>query len=73
MDKRRRFDLTDLEGLVIAPLLPNESRGTLRADDRRVTGAILWRSLTGSPRADIPERCGPQANRCNRLVRRARG
>ncbi len=31
---RRRFDLTDLEWAVIEPLLPNNSRGVPRVDDR---------------------------------------
>ena len=31
-----RFDLTDFEWSVIAPLLPNKPRGVARVDDRRV-------------------------------------
>jgi len=30
-----RFDLTDFEWSVIAPLLPNKVRGVARVDDRR--------------------------------------
>ncbi|MEO1985269.1 MAG: IS5 family transposase [Martelella sp.] len=37
---RRRFDLTDFEWAVIEPLLPNNSRGVPRVDDRRVFACI---------------------------------
>jgi transposase len=36
-----RYDLTDFEWSVIAPLLPQKSRGVKRVDDRRVISAIL--------------------------------
>ncbi len=36
-----RFDLTDFEWSVIAPLLPNKVRGVARADDRRVLNGIF--------------------------------
>lgn len=35
-----RFDLTDFEWSVIAPLLPNQVRGVARVDDRRVLSGI---------------------------------
>jgi transposase len=38
-----RFDLTDFEWSVIAPLLPNKVRGVKRVDDRRVLNGIFWR------------------------------
>ena len=66
---RRRFELTDDEWLVIEPLLPNKPRGVPRVDDRRVIDGILWRSCTGSPWADIPERYGPHTTCYNRFVR----
>ena len=54
-----RFDLTDFEWSVMAPLLPNKVRGVKRVDDRRVLNGIFWRLRTGAPWADIPERYGP--------------
>ena len=65
----RRFELTDLEWSVIAPLLPNKPRGVARADDRKVLNGIYWRLRTGSPWADIPERYGPHTTCYNRFVR----
>ena len=55
----RRYELTDFEWSIIAPLLPNKPRGVPRVDDRRVLNGIYWRLRTGSPWADIPERYGP--------------
>ena len=52
----RRYELTDFEWSIIAPLLPNKPRGVPRADDRLVLNGIYWRLRTGSPWADIPER-----------------
>ena len=66
---RRRYELTDLEWAIIAPLLPNKSRGVPRVDDRRVINGILWRFRTGSPRADVPDRYGPPTTCYNRFVR----
>jgi transposase len=36
-----RYDLTDFEWRVIAPLLPNTPRGVPRVDDRRVLNTIV--------------------------------
>ncbi len=66
---RRRYELTDTEWDVIAPLLPNKPRGVPRVDDRRVINGILWRFRTGSPWADVPERYGPSTTCYNRFVR----
>nr|WP_321526321.1 transposase [uncultured Cohaesibacter sp.] len=66
---RRRYELTDFEWSIIEPLLPNKPRGVARVDDRRVINGILWRFRTGSPWADIPERCGPYTTCYNRFVR----
>lgn len=57
--KPRRYEITDFEWSIIAPLLPNKPRGVPRADDRKVLNGIFWRLRTGSPWADIPERYGP--------------
>ena len=49
----RRYELTDFEWSIIAPLLPDKPRGVPRADDRKVLNGIYWRLRTGSPWADI--------------------
>ena len=64
-----RYELTDAEWKVIAPLLPNKSRGVKRVDDRRVLNGIFWRLRSGAPWADIPERYGPYTTCYNRFVR----
>ncbi|MGF1461959.1 MAG: IS5/IS1182 family transposase, partial [Maricaulaceae bacterium] len=37
---QRRYELTDFEWSIIAPLLPNKPRGVPRANDRRVLNGI---------------------------------
>ena len=64
-----RYELTDAEWKIIAPLLPNKSRGVPRVDDRRVLNGIFWRLRSGAPWADIPERYGPYTTCYNRFVR----
>lgn len=68
----RRYELSDFEWSIIAPLLPNKPRGVERADDRKVLNGIYWRLRTGSPWADIPERYGPPTTCYNRFVRWAK-
>src|SRR5450432_347474 len=65
----RRYELTDFEWSIIAPLLPDKPRGVPRADDRKVLNRIYWRLRTGSPWADIPERYGPSTTCYKRFVR----
>jgi len=65
----RRHELTDEEWEIIEPLLPQNSRGVPRVDDRRVINGILWRFRTGSPWRDVPERYGPRTTLYNRFVR----
>jgi transposase len=67
--RARRYELTDFEWSVIAPLLPNKPRGVARVDDRRVLNGIFWRFRSGSPWADIPSRYGPSTTCYNRFVR----
>ncbi len=50
---RHRFELTDHEWSVIGPLLPSNTRGAPRVDDRRVINGILWCFHTGLPWANI--------------------
>ena len=65
----RRHELSDAEWQVIAPLLPQNSRGVARVDDRRVINGILWRFRTGSSWRDVPERYGPRTTLYNRFTR----
>jgi transposase len=64
-----RYELSDAEWKIIAPLLPNKPRGVPRVDDRRVLNGIFWRLRSGAPWADIPERYGPYTTCYNRFVR----
>lgn len=66
---RRRYELTDHEWSILAPLLPNKPRGVPRVDDRRVLNGILWRFRTGSPWAEVPDRYAPPTTCYNRFVR----
>jgi len=64
-----RYDLTEFEWRVIAPLLPNKPRGVPRVDDRRVLNGIFWVLRSGSPWRDLPERYGPYTTCYNRFRR----
>ena len=44
-----RFDLSDEEWAIIAPLLPVEGRGPKRRDDRTVLNGIFYILRTGAP------------------------
>ena len=56
----RRHGLMEAEWRTIAPLLPPPSRlGRHRRDDRQMVEGILWRTRTGAPWRDLPERFGP--------------
>ena len=67
-----RFDLSDQEWSIIAPLLPNKPRGMPRTDDRRVLNAIFYILRTGAPWRDLPERYGPPTTAYNRYNRWAK-
>ena len=67
-----RFDLTDDEWSVIAPLLPNKPRGVPRVNDRRVLNGIFYILRTGSPWRDLPARYGPYTTVYNRYNRWAK-
>jgi transposase len=64
-----RYDLTDVEWLVIEPLLPRKWRGVKRVDDRRVLNGIFWVLRSGAPWRDLPERYGPYTTAYNRFNR----
>src|SRR5215475_1490745 len=68
-ESMRRYELTDFEWASIQPVLPTNTRGKPRVDDRRVLNGIFWRLRTGAPWADIPERYGPYTTCYNRFVR----
>ena len=67
-----RFDLSDREWAMIAPLLPNKPRGVARVDDRHVVNGIFYILRTGSPWRDLPERYGPYTTVYNRFNRWAK-
>ena len=50
-----RSDLSDLEWAFIKAVLPNNSRGVKRVDDRRVINGILYVLRTASPWRDLPD------------------
>jgi transposase len=55
----RRHELTDQEWALLAPLMPSQPRqGHRWADHRVVTNGILWRTRTGAPWRDVPDRYG---------------
>jgi hypothetical protein len=64
-----RYDLSEFEWRVMAPLLPNKPRGVARVDDRRVLNGIFWVLRSGSPWRDLPERYGPYTTCYNRFRR----
>ena len=67
-----RYDLSEAEWRLIAPLLPNKPRGVARVDDRRVINGIFYVLRTGSPWRDLPERFGPYTTVYNRYNRWAK-
>ena len=71
-----RFDLSDAEWAIIAPLLPRADGrrrpGRPTRDDRRVLNGIFFVLRTGIPWRDLPERYGPYTTVYNRFNRWAR-
>ena len=64
-----RYEMTDFEWRVIKPLLPQNSRGVPRVDDKRVLNGIFWVLRSGAPWADLPSRYGPHTTCYNRFRR----
>jgi transposase len=56
----------------LAPLLPNDTRGVARVDDRRVISGIIHVLQSGCRWRDAPEVYGPRKTLYNRFVRWAR-
>ncbi len=67
-----RFDLTDEEWAVVAPLLSAKGRGPERKDDRIVLNGIFYILRTGAPWRDLPGRYGPNSTVYNRYARWAK-
>jgi transposase len=53
----------------LAPLLPTDTRGKPRVDDRRVIGGIVHVLKSGGRWIDAPELYGPRKTLYNRFVR----
>ena len=49
-----RFDLSDKECAIIAPLLPKQGRSPERKNDRKVLSRIFYILRTGAPWRDLP-------------------
>lgn len=64
-----RFDLSDEEWAIIAPLLTQQGRGPERKDDRKVLNGIFYILRTGAPWRNLPERYSPRTTVYNRYVR----
>jgi len=64
-----RYDLTDFEWSVIAPLLPTGRRGVKPKNNRRVLNGIFWVLRAGAPWRDLPERYGSYSTAYNRFNR----
>lgn len=59
-DAMRRYELTDQEWALIAPLIPEPAgTGRPRRPARQVWNGIFWILRSGSPWRDLPERYGP--------------
>jgi transposase len=63
--------LTDEQWSRLAPLLPNDTRGVPRVDDRRVISGIVHVLKSGGRWADAPTVYGPRKTLYNRFVRLA--
>jgi len=61
--------LTDEQWSRLAPLLPNDTRGVPRVDDRRVISGIVHVLKSGGRWADAPTAYGPRKTLYNRFVR----
>lgn len=63
------FWLSDDQFERLAPLLPNDTRGVPRVDDRRVISGIVHVLKSGCRWADAPAVYGPRKTLYNRFVR----
>jgi transposase len=63
------FWFSDAQWARIAPLLPSNTRGLKRVDDRRVLSGIVHVLRSGGRWADAPGEYGPRKTLYNRFVR----
>jgi transposase len=63
------FWLTDEQFARLAPLLPTDTRGVARVDDRRVISGIIHVLRSGCRWKDAPAAYGPHKTLYNRFVR----
>ncbi len=63
------FWLSDEQYLRLAPLLPSDTRGVARVDDRRFISGIVHVLRSGCRWADAPPVYGPRKTLYNRFVR----
>ncbi len=66
---RDYFWLNDDQFSRLEPLLPTDTRGVARVDDRRVISGIVHVLKSGGRWADAPEVYGPRKTLYNRFVR----
>lgn len=66
---REHFWLTEAQFERLAPLLPTDTRGKPRVDDRRVISGIIHVLKSGCRWKDAPEAYGPHKTLYNRFVR----
>ena len=66
---RDYFWLTKDQFARLKPLLPNDTRGKPRVDDRRVISGIIQVLKSGGRWIDAPEVYGPRKTLYNRFVR----
>jgi transposase len=64
-----RFWLTDAQFSKTEPLLPTDTRGKARVDDRRVMSGIVQVLKSGGRWIDAPSEYGPKKTLYNRYVR----
>lgn len=57
----RRYEITDGQWELVAPLLPGKAGdvGRTACDNRLFLNAVLWVARSGAPWRDLPERFGP--------------
>ena len=63
------FWLSEAQFSRLEPLLPNDTRGVPRVDDRRVISGIVHVLKSGGRWVDAPEVYGPRKTLYNRFVR----
>ena len=66
------FWLSDEQYRRLAPLLPTDTRGVPRVDDRRVISGVIHVLQSGCRWKDAPARYGPHKTLYNRFIRWSR-